>query len=77
MVTMANRLKRLRDAGKLRNDWHIDLYCEAGDLADLESHIKAIPIPVVFDHMAVPGIDRGVGDPGTAVDLGADILLGR
>jgi 2-pyrone-4,6-dicarboxylate lactonase len=63
MVAMANRLKRLKDAGKLKNDWHIDLYCEAADLKDLESHIKAIPIPVVFDHMAVPAIDKGVSDP--------------
>ena len=63
MVNMANRLKRLKDAGKLKNDWHIDLYCEAADLKDLEAHIKAIPIPVVFDHMAVPVIENGVGDP--------------
>jgi len=64
MVTMANRLRGLKDAGKLKNDWHIDLYCEAADLPDLESHIKAISIPVVFDHMAVPVIDKGVNDPG-------------
>ena len=55
MVAMANRIKRL--------NWHIDLYCEAADLKDLEPHIKAIPVPVVFDHMAVPNIDKGVGDP--------------
>jgi len=55
MIAMANRVKRL--------NWHIDLYCEAADLKDLEPHIKAIPIPVVFDHMAVPAIDKGVGDP--------------
>jgi 2-pyrone-4,6-dicarboxylate lactonase len=55
MVAMANRVKHL--------NWHIDLYCEAADLKDLEPHIKAIPIPVVFDHMAVPNIDKGVGDP--------------
>lgn len=55
MVAMANRIKRL--------NWHIDLYCEAADLRDLEPHIKAIPVPVVFDHMAVPNIDKGIGDP--------------
>jgi 2-pyrone-4,6-dicarboxylate lactonase len=55
MVAMANRVKRL--------NWHIDLYCEAADLKDLEPHIKAIPIPVVFDHMAVPNIEKGVSDP--------------
>jgi 2-pyrone-4,6-dicarboxylate lactonase len=55
MVAMANRIKRL--------NWHIDLYCEAADLKDLEPHIKAIPVPVVFDHMAVPNIDKGIGDP--------------
>jgi len=55
MITMARRVKYL--------NWHIDLYCEAADLKDLEPHIKAIPIPVVFDHMAVPAIDKGVSDP--------------
>jgi 2-pyrone-4,6-dicarboxylate lactonase len=55
MVTMANRIKHL--------NWHIDLYCEATDLKDLEPHIKAIPIPVVFDHMAVPAINSGLNDP--------------
>jgi len=63
MVTMANRLRDLRAAGKLKNDWHIDLYCEAADLEDLEPHIKLIPVPVVFDHMAVPVIANGVHDP--------------
>ena len=55
MVAMANRIKKL--------NWHIDLYCEAADLKDLEAHIKAIPTPVVFDHMAVPAIEKGVSDP--------------
>jgi len=55
MVTMANRVRGL--------NWHIDLYCEAADLKDLEPHIKAIPIPVVFDHMAVPVVNNGVSDP--------------
>jgi 2-pyrone-4,6-dicarboxylate lactonase len=63
MVGMAIRLKRLMDSGKLKNDWHIDLYCEAADLKDLEAHIKAIPIAVVFDHMAVPAVANGVDDP--------------
>jgi 2-pyrone-4,6-dicarboxylate lactonase len=63
MVTIAGRLKRLRESGRLKNDWHVDLYCEAADLKDLEPHIKAIPIPVVFDHMAVPVITNGVVDP--------------
>ncbi len=63
MVGMAKRLCGLWDAGRLKNEWHIDLYCEAGDLQDLEQHIKAIPIPVVFDHMAVPAIEKGVGAP--------------
>jgi len=55
MVAMASRIERL--------NWHVDLYCEAADLKDLEPHIKAIPVPVVFDHMAVPNIDKGVADP--------------
>jgi 2-pyrone-4,6-dicarboxylate lactonase len=63
MVNMAHRLTQLRCSRKLQNDWHIDLYCEAGDLEDLDEHIKAIPIPVVFDHMAVPVVANGTGDP--------------
>lgn len=63
MVAMAKRLKRLTDSGTFKNDWHIDLYCEAADLKDLEPHIKAIPIAVVFDHMAVPAVANGVDDP--------------
>jgi 2-pyrone-4,6-dicarboxylate lactonase len=63
MVTMAGRLQCLRAAGKLKNDWHIDLYCEAADLEDLQCHIKMVPVAVVFDHMAVPAIDQGVADP--------------
>ena len=54
---MAARLRHLK------NKWHIDLYCEAADLRDLEPHIKAISIPVVFDHMAVPAINNGVDAP--------------
>ena len=63
MVTMANRLKQLRRQKALKNDWHIDLYCEPGDLKDLEPHIKAIPTSVVFDHMAVPSVNKGAQDP--------------
>jgi 2-pyrone-4,6-dicarboxylate lactonase len=63
MVAMSKRLLELRSAGKLRNDWHIDLYCEAADLTELEPHIKSIPLPLVFDHMAVPVIDAGVAAP--------------
>jgi len=57
-------LRDLRCAGKLQNNWHIDLYCEAADLEDLNAHIKTIPLPVVFDHMAVPAIGKGAADPG-------------
>src|SRR5215831_6203137 len=53
MVSMASRLRCLRASRKLNHDWHIDLYCEAADLEELQPHIKAIPVPVVFDHMAV------------------------
>src|SRR5580704_2928950 len=63
MVDMANRLKRLKDQGALKNGWHIDLYCEPADLTNLAAHIKAIPIPLVFDHMAVPAVNKGVNDP--------------
>jgi 2-pyrone-4,6-dicarboxylate lactonase len=62
MVDMANRLQRLRKQGTLKADWHIDLYCEPADLANLAAHIKAIPIPLVFDHMAVPAVSKGVQD---------------
>lgn len=63
MVSMAERVRRLRDAGKLKSNWHIDLYCEAADLQDLHAVIQTIPIPVVFDHMSVPVVKNGVQDP--------------
>ncbi len=63
MVHMANRLQALKNAGRLKQAWHIDLYCEAADLMALESAIKTIPLPVVFDHMAVPTISNGTSDP--------------
>ena len=63
MVDMAKKLKRLREQGSLKNDWHIDLYCEPADLRNLAAHIIAIPIPLVFDHMAVPAVSKGVNDP--------------
>ncbi len=60
MVDMAKRLKCLRDRGSLQHDWHIDLYCEPADLRNLAPHIQEIPIPLVFDHMAVPAVNKGV-----------------
>ena len=60
---MANRLKRLRDQAALKNDWHIDLYCEPADLKDLEPHIKAIPIPSFSIIWRCPPVSKGVQDP--------------
>src|SRR5262249_15839475 len=63
MIEMSRRLVELKKAGRIKNDWHIDLYCEAADLKDLDEHIRKIETPVVFDHMAVPNIKNGVEDP--------------
>jgi len=69
-----NFLKRLVDATPRESyativekifplDWHIVIYFEAPELADLEPFITALPTTVVIDHMGRPDIALGIGHP--------------
>jgi 2-pyrone-4,6-dicarboxylate lactonase len=40
--------------------WHIVVYFEMRDLADLESFFTSLPTAVVVDHMGVPDVSKGV-----------------
>jgi 2-pyrone-4,6-dicarboxylate lactonase len=43
--------------------WHIVVYFEMIDLAEMESFLTALPTIVVVDHMACPQVARGVDHP--------------
>src|SRR6202140_5577425 len=43
--------------------WHIVVYFEMPDLPDFEAFFTALPTTVVVDHMGVPTVKKGVGDP--------------
>lgn len=46
-----------------RLGWHVVVYFEAKDLADLTPFLEALPGTVVVDHMGTPDVARGVGHP--------------
>lgn len=69
-----NFLKRLVDATPREHyarivdkivplGWHIVIYFEAPELADLEPFIEALPTIVVVDHMGRPDVDLGTDHP--------------
>ena len=41
--------------------WHIVVYVEAQDLAELVPFLSSLPTIVVFDHMARPDVTKGIG----------------
>jgi len=43
--------------------WHIVVYFEMPDLAELEPFFTALPTVVVVDHMGVPSVAKGVDHP--------------
>lgn len=43
--------------------WHIVVYFEAPDLADLTPFLKQLPTTVVIDHMGRPDVAKGVDHP--------------
>lgn len=43
--------------------WHIVVYFEAQDLADLVPFLEALPTPIVVDHMGRPDLAKGVDHP--------------
>ena len=44
-------------------DWHIVVYFEAQDLADLVPFLNALPTIIVVDHMGRPDLAKGVDHP--------------
>ncbi|MBI3433676.1 MAG: amidohydrolase family protein [Proteobacteria bacterium] len=53
MARVAARVARL--------GWHIVVYFEQADLAEMGSFLTALPTVLVFDHMACPQVEKGVG----------------
>jgi len=43
--------------------WHIVVYFEAKDLAELAPFFKSLPATIVVDHMGRPDVTKGTGDP--------------
>ncbi len=43
--------------------WHVVVYFEAADLAELTPFFKSIPTAVVVDHMGRPDVKKGVDHP--------------
>src|SRR3989441_10321467 len=43
--------------------WHIVVYFEMPDLAELEPFFTALPTTVVVDHMGTPDVKKGVDHP--------------
>ena len=54
-LTIANRIAEL--------GWHIVVYFEAQDLADLIPFLNALPTIIVVDHMGRPDVAKGVDHP--------------
>ena len=81
-----NFVRRLVDAAPRENlarvveliaplGWHVVLYFEAPDLADLRDFFAAIPVPLVIDHMGRPDVTR---DPhGPEFEAFLDLLRAR
>ncbi|MDZ4375505.1 MAG: amidohydrolase family protein [Phenylobacterium sp.] len=43
--------------------WHIVIYFEAAELADLQDFFLDLPAPLVVDHMGTPQVDDGADGP--------------
>src|SRR5499433_1641467 len=53
-----------RIAGRVAKlGWHIVVYFEQADLAEMEPFFSALPTTVVVDHMGVPEVKAGVNNP--------------
>ena len=50
--------------------WHVQLHCDARNLAGLAPRLRKLPVNIVFDHMGHVPASAGVGDPGFQTLLG-------
>jgi predicted TIM-barrel fold metal-dependent hydrolase len=55
--------------------WSVDLHIDTTNLLAQEKRIRALPIPVVIDHIARVKPDKGLGQPGFQLLL--DLLKGK
>ncbi|MGW0788839.1 amidohydrolase family protein [Streptomyces sp. NPDC002911] len=55
LTTIARRIAPL--------GWHVVLYFEAPDLADLETFFASLPVPLVIDHMGRPDVTLSPDGP--------------
>ncbi len=44
--------------------WHLQLFCDAGLLAEMESALAKSQTNIVIDHMGLPDAAAGIGQPG-------------
>jgi predicted TIM-barrel fold metal-dependent hydrolase len=52
-------------AGRIaRFGWHLQVLADVSTFADLEQHVRALPIDTVFDHMGHMPAVKGVDEPG-------------
>lgn len=69
-----NFVKRLVDAAPRKDlwdvveritpyGWHVVIYFEADDLADLRDFLLSIPVPLVIDHMGRPDVTKNPNGP--------------
>ena len=54
-IAIAERIKQL--------DWHIVVYFEAADLAELTPFLRQLPTTIVVDHMGRPDVSKGADHP--------------
>lgn len=50
--------------------WHLQFLINVADCSDIMSRIKALPVPVVFDHMGHMPTREGINHPGFQAMLG-------
>jgi 2-pyrone-4,6-dicarboxylate lactonase len=64
LVDFTPKEELLEIAGRIaRLGWHVVVYFEAADLAELWDFFTALPTPVVVDHMGRPDVSQPVDGP--------------
>lgn len=61
---MARLARRVADLG-----WHVQLFLPPAQLAELAPRIAGLPVAAVIDHMGLPRLGEGVGQPAFAALL--------
>ncbi len=73
IVDPAASAKRLEDAvARIRGrPWHLQIYARLGVIEAVQARLRAVPVPVVFDHFAGADAAKGAGQAGfgTVLDM--------